>query len=103
MGIGGLFLYNLEDDDIFGNDLNGSSYGVIKRIFVEIKLRGKLGIFSYGFSRNKRIGGSLQFVLLVDLENLEVEKIKKEFEMYRQVYLYFNLYLQYVFIYIYCR
>lgn len=59
MGIGGLFLYNLEDDDIFGNDLNGSSYGVIKRIFVEIKLRGKLGIFSYGFSRNKRIGGSL--------------------------------------------
>lgn len=83
MGTGGSFLHNPEDDDIFGNDLNGSSHGVIKRIPVEIKPRGKLGIFSHGSSRNKRIGGSLQSALSVDLENPEAEKIKKEFEMYR--------------------
>ena len=86
MGTGGSFLRNQEDDDILGNDLDGSSHGVIKRIPVEIKPRGKLGILSQGSSRNKKIGGSLRSALSVDLENAEVEKIRKEFEMYRWDY-----------------
>ncbi|KAK3083411.1 hypothetical protein FSP39_021957 [Pinctada imbricata] len=66
-----------------GNDLDGSSHGVIKRIPVEIKPRGKLGILSQGSRKDKKIGGSLRSALSVDLENPEVEKIRKEFEMYR--------------------
>jgi nephrocystin-3 len=81
MGTGGSFLHNPEDDDILGKDLDGSSRGVIKRIPIEIRPRGRLGLKS-GSSRKPK-GGSLSSALSVEIENTEVEKIRKEFEMYR--------------------
>lgn len=82
MGAGGSFLRNNEDDDILGNDLDGSSRGVIKRIPIEMKPRGKLGL---GRGSNKKPkGGSLRSALSIDLEtNPEAEKIRREFEMFR--------------------
>ncbi|XP_069108020.1 nephrocystin-3-like [Argopecten irradians] len=81
MGTGGSFLRNNEDDDILGTDLDGSSHGVIKRIPIEMKPRGKLGLRS-GASKKPK-GGSLRSALSIDLENPEAEKIRKDFEMYR--------------------
>ncbi|XP_071149515.1 nephrocystin-3-like [Mytilus edulis] len=82
MGTGGSFLHNPEDDDILGKDLDGSSRGVIKRIPIEIRPRGRLGLKS-GSSRKGPKGGSLSSALSVEIENTEVERIRKEFEMYR--------------------
>ncbi|KAJ8320207.1 hypothetical protein KUTeg_001794 [Tegillarca granosa] len=81
MGTGVSFSRNQDDDDILGADLDGSSHGVIKRIPIEMKPRGKLGL-SRGSSRKPK-GGSLRSALSVDLENPEVERIRRDFEMYR--------------------
>lgn len=83
MGAGGSFLHSQDDDDILGSDFNGSSHGVYKRIPIEMKPRGKLGLKSVGSVSRKPKGGSLRSALSIDLENPEVEKIKKDFEMYR--------------------
>ncbi|XP_071103665.1 nephrocystin-3-like [Haliotis cracherodii] len=82
MGVGGSFLRGQDDDDILGTDLDGN--GVIKRIPIEIKPRGKLGplrsVTSFG---KKSKGGSLRSALSIDLENPEVDRIKKDFDMYK--------------------
>ncbi|BFZ22072.1 hypothetical protein BsWGS_25111 [Bradybaena similaris] len=82
MGTGGSFMRS-HDDDILGSDLEGTN-GVLKRIPIEIKPRGKLGLRSVGsLGRSKPKGGSLRSALSMDLENPEVERIRKDFEMYR--------------------
>ena len=83
MGAGGSFMRSHDDDDILGSDLDGAGHGVIKRIPIEMKPRGKLGLRSVGSVGRKPKGGSLRSALSVDLENPEVERIKKDFEMYR--------------------
>ncbi|XP_076448503.1 nephrocystin-3-like isoform X2 [Babylonia areolata] len=83
MGAGGSFMRSHDDDDILGSDLDGTGHGVIKRIPIEMKPRGKLGLRSVGSLGRKPKGGSLRSALSVDLENPEVERIKKDFEMYR--------------------
>ncbi|PVD37428.1 hypothetical protein C0Q70_00018 [Pomacea canaliculata] len=83
MGAGGSFMRSQDDDDILGSDLEGNGHGVIKRIPIEMKPRGKLGLRSVGSLGRKPKGGSLRSALSVDLENPEVERIKKDFEMYR--------------------
>ena len=83
MGASNSLVHSGEDDDILGSDFNRTSRGVIKRIPIEIKPRGKLGLRSVGSSGRKPKGDSLRSALSVDLENAEVEKIKKDFDMYR--------------------
>ncbi|KAH9498826.1 Nephrocystin-3 [Bulinus truncatus] len=83
MGTGGSFMRSHDDEDILGSDLEGNN-GVLKRIPIEIKPRGKLGLRSVGsLGRSKPKGGSLRSALSIDLENPEVERIRKDFEMYR--------------------
>ncbi|GFS01018.1 nephrocystin-3 [Elysia marginata] len=83
MGTGSSFLRSQDDEDILGSDLEGAN-GVLKRIPIEIKPRGKLGLRSVGsLGRSKPKGGSLRSALSMDLENPEVERIRKDFEMYR--------------------
>ncbi|XP_070569543.1 nephrocystin-3-like [Ptychodera flava] len=77
MGSGSSFMQEEECDIISDN-------GVIKRIPIEVKPRRTLrGSFRGGgrsfIRRNK--GASLRSALSVDLENTEVEKIRKEYEM----------------------
>ena len=49
-----------DDEDILGSDLEGAN-GVMKRIPIEIKPRGKLGLRSVGsLGRSKPKGGSLR-------------------------------------------
>ncbi|XP_041374620.1 nephrocystin-3-like [Gigantopelta aegis] len=81
MGTGGSFLRSQDDDDILGSDLDGN--GVLKRIPIEMKPRGKLGLRSVGSERRKPKGGSLRSALSFDLENPEAEQIKKDFDLYR--------------------
>uniref|UniRef100_A0A2C9LVP2 Nephrocystin-3 n=1 Tax=Biomphalaria glabrata TaxID=6526 RepID=A0A2C9LVP2_BIOGL len=83
MGTGSSFMRSHDDEDILGSDLEGTN-GVLKRIPIEIKPRGKLGLRSVGsLGRSKPKGGSLRSALSMDLENPEVERIRKDFEMYR--------------------
>ena len=84
MGTGGSFLHrNHDDDDVLGTEY-GSSQGVIKKIPIEVKPRGKLsGLRSVSSFGRKQKGGSLRSALSVDLESPEVEKIRKDYEMYR--------------------
>ena len=80
MGTGGSFLrHNDEDDGVY--EYEGSD-GVIKRIPIEVKPRGRIGLRSVK-SVAKPKSGSLRSALSVDLENAEVEKIRRDFEMYR--------------------
>ncbi|KAH3749787.1 nephrocystin-3-like [Dreissena polymorpha] len=84
MGNGASFLRAQDDDDILGTDLDGSSKGVIKRIPIEMKPRGKLGIKKPTNSLlRKPKGGSLRSALSIDLEHPEVERIRREYEIYR--------------------
>ncbi|XP_064597908.1 LOW QUALITY PROTEIN: nephrocystin-3-like [Liolophura sinensis] len=80
MGTGSSFLRHPDDDD--GTDYG---HGVIKRIPIEMKPRGRLaGLRSVSsLGRKQPKGGSLRSALSIDLENPEVERIKKDFEMYR--------------------
>ena len=49
-----------DDEDILGSDFEGTN-GVMKRIPIEIKPRGKLGLRSVGsLGRSKPKGGSLR-------------------------------------------
>lgn len=60
MGTGSSFMRS-HDDDILGSDLEGTN-GVLKRIPIEIKPRGKLGLRSVGsLGRSKPKGGSLRY------------------------------------------
>ena len=82
MGTGSSFLRGGQDeDDVLGVEYS-SSQGVIKRIPIEVKPRGRLGLRSVR-SLGKPKGGSLRSALSIDLENPEVEKIRKDFDMYR--------------------
>ncbi|XP_060562366.1 nephrocystin-3-like [Ruditapes philippinarum] len=83
MGNGASFLRSQDDDDILGTDLDGSSKGVIKRIPIEMKPRGKLGNKITNSVLRKPKGGSLRSALSIDLENPEVERIRREYEIYR--------------------
>ncbi|XP_077864035.1 nephrocystin-3-like [Saccoglossus kowalevskii] len=78
MGTGSSFMQE-EDGDLISDN------GVIKRIPIEVKprrtLRGSIRNGPSFIRRNK--GSSLRSALSVDLENTEVEKIRKEFEMYK--------------------
>ncbi|KAK2146989.1 hypothetical protein LSH36_575g02042 [Paralvinella palmiformis] len=81
MGTGSSFQRGHDEDDVLGEEYS-SSQGVIKRIPIEVKPRGRLGLRSVR-SLGKPKGGSLRSALSIDLENPEVEKIRKDFEMYR--------------------
>ena len=82
MGTGGSFLRGADEDDVTGTD-DGNSQEVIKRIPIEVKPRGKLGLRA-GWSIGKSKGsGSMRSALSVDLDSIEVEKVRKEFDMYR--------------------
>jgi nephrocystin-3 len=72
------------DDDELGTDIDAGP-GVIKRIPIEMKPRGRLGLRSGGRSLSKPKGSSsLRSALSVEVaENPEVERVYKEFEMYR--------------------
>ncbi|ELT90544.1 hypothetical protein CAPTEDRAFT_186605 [Capitella teleta] len=71
-----------DDDDELGVEYD-TSQGVVKRIPIEVKPRGKLGLRT-GRSVGKPKGSSsLRSALSFELENPEVEKIRKDFEMYR--------------------
>ena len=64
MGTGGSFLRSQDDDDLLGTDLDRNSGGVIKRIPIEMKPRGRLGLRSVGsVGRKQAKGGSLRLVL----------------------------------------
>jgi nephrocystin-3 len=72
-----------EDDDVLGTEYD-SSQGVVKSIPNEVKPRPKIGGgVRSGRSLSKQKNGSLRSALSVDIENPEVEKIRKDFEMYR--------------------
>ena len=70
-----------DEDDVLGVEYD--SQGVIKRIPIEVKPRGKLGLRSVGSFGRKPKGGSLRSALSMELEDPEVHKIRKDFEMYR--------------------
>lgn len=83
MGTGSSLRRHMDDDDILGEEYDGVG-GVMKHIPIEIKTRGRLGLRSVGsLGRPKPKGGSLRSALSVELENPEVERIRKDFEMYR--------------------
>lgn len=82
MGTGGSFLRSADEDDVTGTD-DGNSREVIKRIPIEVKPRGKIGLRT-GWSIGKTKGsGSMRSALSVDLDSIEVEKVRKEFDIYR--------------------
>ncbi|KAL4217270.1 Nephrocystin-3 [Mactra antiquata] len=83
MGNGAFIRSQVDDDDILGTDLDGSSKGVIKRIPIEMKPRGKLGNKITSSVLRKPKGGSLRSALSIDLENPEVERIRREHDIYR--------------------
>jgi hypothetical protein len=70
MGNGASFLRSQDDDDILGTDLDGSSKGVIKRIPIEMKPRGKLGNKITNSVLRKPKGGSLRYVYFLYLYKL---------------------------------
>jgi len=74
---------DVEDDEV-GVDIDAGP-GVIKRIPIEVKPRGRLGLRPGVRSLSKPKGSSsLRSALSVDVaENPEVERVLKEFEMYR--------------------
>ena len=73
MGTGGSLLrHNHDEDDVMGADYDSNSQGVIKRIPIEVKPRGKLGLRSVGSFGRKPKGGSLRSALSVDLDSPEV-------------------------------
>ncbi|GAB1597427.1 nephrocystin-3-like [Argonauta hians] len=74
MGTGSSFLHSPDDDDIIGADCDHHSHGVIKRIPIEMKPRGRLGL-------RKPKDESLRSI---DLDSQELERKNKEFEMYRR-------------------
>ena len=82
MGTGTSFFRNHDEDDVLGIEYD-SGHGVIKRIPIEVKPRGRLGLRSVGSFGRKPKGGSLRSALSVDMENPEVERIRKDYEMYR--------------------
>jgi len=73
---------DIEDDEL-GVECRYTS-GVTKRIPVEMKPRGKIGLRA-GLSLSKhKPSSSLRSALSAEAaENLEVERVTKEFEMYR--------------------
>ncbi len=82
MGTGGSFLRSADEDDVTGTD-DGNSQEVIKRIPIEVKPRGKIGLRT-GWSIGKtKASGSMRSALSVDLDSIEVEKVRKEFDIYR--------------------
>lgn len=74
MGTGSSFLHSPDDDDIVGADCETNSYGVIKRIPIEMKPKGRLGL-----RRPKD-----ESLRSIDLDSQELERKNKEFEMYRR-------------------
>ena len=65
MGNGASFLRpHPDDDDMLGTDLDGSSKGVIKRIPIEMKPRGKLGNKITNSVLRKPKGGSLRYSVI---------------------------------------
>ncbi len=81
MGTSGSFLRHNDEDDVLGVEYE-SCDGVVKRIPIEVKPRGRIGLRSV-MSIGKPKTGSLRSALSVDLENPEVEKIRRDYEMYR--------------------
>lgn len=83
MGSGNSFLHR-DDDDVLGTEYD-SSQGVLKTIPNEVKPRPRLGggVRSVRSISKQQKNGSLRSALSVDMENPEVEKIRKDFEMYR--------------------
>ena len=82
MGAGTSFLSHNDDDDVLGVEYD-TGQGVVKRIPIEVKPRGKLGLHSVRSLSKQKASSSLQSAMSVDIENPDVEKIRKEFEMYR--------------------
>lgn len=87
MGTGPSGLQNtIEDDDMLDVDSHG--VGELKHIPIEIKPRGRLGQFGLrsvgSLGKKQPKGGSLQSALSFDLENPEVERIRRDFEMFRK-------------------
>ena len=82
MGTGGSFLRHNDEDDVLGVEYD-SSQGVVKRIPIEVKPRGRLGLRSVRSLGKSKGSSSLRSAISVDLENPETEKICKDFEMYR--------------------
>ena len=74
MGTGSSFLHSPDDDDIVGADCETNSHGVIKRIPIEMKPKGRLGL-----RRPKD-----ESLRSIDLDSQELERKNKEFEMYRR-------------------
>lgn len=73
---------DIEDDELGVEDKYGR--GVTQRIPVEMKPRGKIGIRAGRSMSKQKPSNSLRSALSVEAaENLEVERVMKEFEMYR--------------------
>ena len=64
-------------------DYEGGSRGVIKRIPIEVRPRGRLGLGSVSSFGRKSKGGSLRNALSFDFDHPEMDKVKREFEMYK--------------------
>jgi len=74
---------DIEDDDELGVEYRYAT-GVTKRIPVEMKPRGKIGIRTGRSLSKHKPSNSLRSALSVEAaDNLEVERVTKEFEMYR--------------------
>lgn len=82
MGVGGSFLRHNDEDDPLGVEYD-TGQGVVKRIPIEVKPRGKIGLRSVRSLGKPKGSSSLRSALSIDLENPEVEKARKDFEMYR--------------------
>ncbi len=82
MGTGSSFLRPSDEDDTLGAEYD-SGQGVVKRIPIEVKPRGRIGLRSVRSLGKPKGSASLRSALSIDLENPEVERIRKDFEMYR--------------------
>jgi len=73
---------DIEDDELGVEDR--CAVGVTKRIPVEMKPRGKIGVRAGRSVSKHKPSSSLRSALSVEAaENLEAERVTKEFEMYR--------------------
>jgi len=73
---------DIEDDELGVEDRYTA--GVTKRIPVEVKPRGKIGARAARSSSKQKPSSSLRSALSAEAaENLEVDRVTKDFEMYR--------------------